>query len=344
MPNVLVVGDSRKMKGGVSTVIKTIESSFIWKKYHCHWIQCQINSSKFLKVLYLLNGYLDALLRIPFYDIVYFHTAVGIGQKLLLPMLLYARIFRKKVIVELHVGNQICDYLKNSVFQYWVKHVDLVLTLGKKWRDLLLSEKWVKTQVDFLYNPAPRVLEGNISPKKYFLFAAYLDINKGYDTLIEAFSSIIKQYPDWKLKICGVGNVEDVQARIKKVGLEDNVELLGWVEGDAKFQLFKEAYAYCMTSEKEGLPMSVLESMAYGVPVISTYVGCLPEIITNEESALMYNYGDVDALAQNMKKIIESPKLRAKLSENSREIIKRDFETEVIIKKLDEILSSILHK
>ena len=80
MPKVLVVGDSRKMKGGVSAVIKTIESSFIWKKYHCHWVQCQINSSKILKILYLLNGYIDAFIRIPFYDIVYFHTAVGIGQ------------------------------------------------------------------------------------------------------------------------------------------------------------------------------------------------------------------------------------------------------------------------
>lgn len=344
MPKVLIIGDSRKMKGGVSTVIKTIESSFIWKKYHCHWVQCQINSFKFLKVLYLLNGYIDAFFRIPFYHIVYFHTSVGIGQKILLPMLSYAKFFRKKVVVELHVGNQISDYLNDGVFRYWINHVDLVLTLGKKWKDLLLSETWVNTHVDFLYNPVPEVSNITITPKKYFLFAAYLDINKGYDTLIEAFSSVVKHYPDWKLIICGVGNVEDVKVRIRRAGVESNVELLGWVEGKYKMQLFKEAYAYCMTSEKEGLPMSVLEAMSYGVPVISTYVGCLPEIISDGESALMYNYGDVNTLVKKMEMLIQSSELRAKLSANSKNIIRREFTKDVTMAKLDTLLASIYGK
>ena len=294
--------------------------------------------------MYLLNGYIDAFLRIPFYNIIYFHTSVGIGQKLLLPMLSYANFFRKKVIVELHVGNQISDYLNDSIFRYWINHVDLVLTLGKKWRDLLLSEKWLKTHVDFLYNPAPEVSDMTISPKKYFLFAAYLDINKGYDTLIEAFSSVVRRHPEWKLIICGVGNIEDVKERIQKAGIESNVELPGWIEGEQKKQLFKEAYAYCMTSKKEGLPMSVLEAMSYGVPVISTNVGCLPEIISDGKSALMYNYGDVSALVEKMEMLIKSSELRAKISANSKDIIRRDFTEDVTMAKLDALLVSICGK
>lgn len=48
---VLFVGDSRKMRGGVSTVIKTIEKSSIWEKYNCNWLETQINATKIIKVL-----------------------------------------------------------------------------------------------------------------------------------------------------------------------------------------------------------------------------------------------------------------------------------------------------
>lgn len=54
---VLFVGDSRKMRGGVSTVIKTIEKSSIWEKYNCNWLETQINATKIIKFWYLIKGY-----------------------------------------------------------------------------------------------------------------------------------------------------------------------------------------------------------------------------------------------------------------------------------------------
>ena len=81
---VLIVGDSRKMKGGVSTVIKSMEANPIWDKYKCYWLQCQINKGMAWKVLYLAMGLLNSLFRVPMYDIVHFHTTPGPGMKVVL--------------------------------------------------------------------------------------------------------------------------------------------------------------------------------------------------------------------------------------------------------------------
>lgn len=337
---VLFIGDSRKMKGGVSTVIKTIEQTDFWDRYHCHWVQCQINSHHWLKVLYLLAGCLDALVRVPFYDVIFFHVAVGPSMITQMPFLLYAKLWRKKIVEQIHVGNQLTDHQDEKIFRFWVNSALLVLTLGKMWRDHLRNESWVKSRIEYIYNPVPKSFSP-VAPKKYFLFAAYLDLNKGYDTLIAAFARVHENYPDWQLVICGDGERNKVHQCIEQAGIANSVVLPGWVTGAEKERLFGEAYAYCMTSEKEGLPMAVLESMAHSIAIISTHVGCLPEILTDRESAMLFDYGDTDALVQKMTELIEHPELRDKIASKGHDIIRHEFLADAVTQQLEQYLSSM---
>lgn len=340
MKRVLVVGDSRKMKGGVSTVIKTMENTSLWEKYDCRWVQCQINSNKLLKVAYLIRGFLYCLFVMPRYDIVHFMTTPGSGMVVQFPFFVYSLLLQKKKVMHLHVGNQLKDYYNNKLFRFCVKYSDLVLTLGKTWYEYVpVPEKW-NGRVDYLYNPSPVP----IKQKKwdpYFLFAGWFDLNKGYDTLLEGFSKVLGVYPNWRLVICGAGNVDEVRYYIKKNNLEKNVDLPGWVEGEEKMQYFKNAYAYCMTSMKEGLPMTVLESMAFGVPVISTEVGCLPEFLRNKENVLFFNFKDSDDLAKNMIELIENKELREKITCSARQTITKEFQLDVFINRLDSFYNTI---
>ena len=88
MKKVLIVGDSRKMKGGVSTVIKSMEANPIWKKYNCYWLQCQINKGILWKVMYLAMGLLNSLFRVPLYDIVHFLSMLKLIHLMLLSVIL----------------------------------------------------------------------------------------------------------------------------------------------------------------------------------------------------------------------------------------------------------------
>lgn len=337
---VLIVGDSRKMKGGVSTVIKTMETSSLWDKYSYRWIECQVNSNKVAKILYLLRGFLISLFVMPKYDIVHFMTTPGSGMVVQLPMFLYSLLLRKKKVLHLHVGNQLKDYNENKVFRFCVKHSDLVLTLGGSWCEYVpVPEKW-NGRVDYLYNPSPIPIEQK-AWKKYFLFAAWFDLNKGYDILLKGFAKVVKKYPEWRLVMCGVGNEDEVLQFIKENGIEDNVDMPGWVEGEEKERYFKEAYAYCMTSLKEGLPMTVLESMAYGVPVISTPVGCLPEFIEDHKNGMLFDFKDADGLAKAMLELIEKQDLRADIARNASKTIADKFQLEVYVRRLDDFYSTL---
>lgn len=343
MNRVLIVGDSRRMKGGVSTVISSWECSYIWEKYNCYWLQCQINSSFVLKLLYLIRGLFIGLFIVPFYSIIHFHTTPGNSMIVQMPIYLYSLLWRKKIIIHLHVGNQLEQFINNRVFIFVLKHADLVLTLGNKWK-LLLEEKLpIKLNVDYLYNPAPGINKQN-KYSKYFLFAAYLNINKGYDTLIKAFSLIKEKYYDWKLVICGTGDVKEVKKLIRKYGVESQVELPGWIVGEDKERFFKNAFAYCMTSKQEGLPMSVLESMSYGVPVISTPVGCLPDFLIEKENVLFFDYGNEKELSKKMELLIDNICLRKQLVNNALCLIKEQFSIEQISHKLDSIYQTLLNK
>ena len=339
---VLFIGDSRKMKGGVSSVMQNIEKSRLWRDWDCYWIENQINKNVLFKLIYLIKGLFYGLILIPRYSIVHFQTAPGRSLIINLPLLLYALLWRRKIVTQLHVGNQIEEYLNDFYLKYWVKHSNLVLLLGKKWRDVMCQRFQKGERFEYIYNPVEMKNDNRLSPRRYFLYAAYFDTNKGAAILLEAFSEIVKDFPDWKLVMCGDGDKETIKSLLIKHNLSESVIMPGWVSGKEKEYYFKNAYAYCMTSYKEGLPMSVLEAMAYGIPIITTPVGCLPEIVVDGQSCLSFDFGDARQLADQMKKLICDKELRQVLSAESYNIAYNNFSIDIIACRLDSFYRSLL--
>ena len=341
-PKVLYVGDSFKMKGGVSAVIKMIASTFIWDRYHCHWLECQINDARWKKWAYLLRALFKGIVLIPRHQIIHFHTAVENSLRVQLPFLLYALAWRKKIIVQFHVGNQLQEASGDPLFRFFCKHADQVLTLSDSLRSCIPGYDEHPEKVGFLYNPAPEPTEKTVA-EHYFLMAAYLtpDHNKGCDTVLEAFSSFHRRYPGWKLVICGSGDMAGLNALIGKFGLQDAVQTPGWVTGPEKDLYFRNAYAYCMASRKEGLPVSILESMSAGLPIITTPVGSIPEILSDEESALFFNPGDADGLCGQMCRLAEDPDMGKRLAIHAQAVVQDKLSLRQFAEKLDALYLSL---
>ena len=144
--------------------------------------------------------------------------------------------------------------------------------------------------------------------------------------------------------MCGVGNVEEVKSFIFENGVGNNVDLPGWVEGKERERYFNDAFAYCMTSRKEGLPMAVLECLSIGVPVISTPVGCLPEFLLDNENVMFFDFEDSDNLAKQMIKLIEDKDLYNRLSENGVQVISDSFTSTKVFEKLDRIYQDLIRE
>lgn len=347
-PKVMMVGTTERSGGGVTTVIKLIKKMPVWMKYECFWLGTQIQADNFTKVKTLLSAYINAIVHLWRYDIIHFHTVPGSGVRLQLPVFLLAKLLKKKCILHLHIGNQLEREaeLHDKVFRFCMKKADLIILLAYRFRGLLdKNYPDIRTSRVVLYNSCEHVesLPYN-KHSKTILFAGAFNYNKAGDLLIQAFAKIHKKHAEWRLQMLGGGPWKfKYNQLVQDLGLEDCVEFPGYLKGDALTTYFKYAGIYAMCSYLEGFPMVVLEAWAYGVPVISTPVGGLPEVLEHQKNAFQFNFGDVDDLAAKLDVMMSDYSLRETMSEYSKAYVNHHFSLETINNQLEKIYSNICH-
>lgn len=115
----------------------------------------------------------------------------------------------------------------------------------------------------------------------------------------------------------GDGDVVQVNEIIKQNDLENIAVFQGWVNGEKKERLLNMADAYILPSYNEGLPISILEAMSYSLPIISTNVGGIPEILKNGENGFIMSPGDKDAMYRAILELMNNEKLRLDMGKAS---------------------------
>lgn len=142
-----------------------------------------------------------------------------------------------------------------------------------------------------------------------FICVARFTMQKNHKLLLEAFSQAKKQVENIRLCLVGDGELRpQIEAQIHTLGLAEDVVLAG-VSGDVE-RFLHESDAFVMSSDYEGLPLSVMEAMAAGLPIVSTRAGGVPNILEEGANAFMVEPGDAGALADRMCRIARSPEIR----------------------------------
>lgn len=347
MIKVLMVGSAEQSGGGVASVVRLMKGMPFWQKYHCGWLGTQIQRSYGVKLWYALKAYAKALFTIWGYDIVHFHTVPDrICLIIQMPVLLLALLGRKKIIMHVHMGNQLENHTKNKLFIWCLNRADRVVLLAKKWQKCFAD--WfptVKTKTAVIYNacaPAPAV-DYSIKEKS-IIMAAFLNDNKHPDLLLKAWKNLKTDFPDWHLTIMGNGEVERFQTMAHDMGLDDCVTFTGYITGKKKEDVWNRASIYCMCSRNEGFPMVVLEAWARGIAVVTTPVGGLPDVIEEGRNCLTFPFGDAEALAVQLRRLIESPEQRRSMAEYSKTFGERVFAPERISESVDVLYKELLQK
>ena len=135
MSKVLMVGSAEQSGGGVASVLRLMKTMPFWEKYHCGWLGTQIQRGYGVKLWYAVKAYFKALFTIWQYDIVHFHTVPDkICLIIQMPVLLLALLGRKKIIMHIHMGNQLEDHTHNRLFIWCLNRADCVVLLAKKWQ------------------------------------------------------------------------------------------------------------------------------------------------------------------------------------------------------------------
>ena len=343
---VMMVGTTEKSGGGVTSVIKLIKKMPVWNKYNIYWLGTQTQQNKLWRVWYAIRAAALAPLLVWKFDIVHFHFVPGTCQIIQLPQLLCALLYHKKVIIEVHVGNQLNNNTNNKFFKWWLNKADLVLLLSRRW-EILFHEKFddIATPTDILYNACE--LGPSVRPKekcKLILMAGWLNDNKAPDLLIKAWAKLKNQYPDWHVMIIGNGEVERFKKMADDLGLRDSIDFPGYLIGEDKENIFRKSSIYCMCSYKEGFPMVVLESWAPSIAVVTTPVGGLPDVIQDGKNCLVFPFGDSNKLADCLEKLINDDNYRRTLGVNGRKIVEESFSLNSVNVKLDSLYERILNK
>tara|TARA_Y100000591_G_scaffold46791_1_gene35183 strand:- start:397 stop:1491 length:1095 start_codon:yes stop_codon:yes gene_type:complete len=231
--------------------------------------------------------------------------------------ILLKKIFNKKVF--LSIGGTDIKRLKNKkLFQNLIKSVDLVfsvsINLKKKFNKI-----YPKTKCEYISNGVDLNIfkYKNFSKKKFVLAIGNIRWQKDYSTMIKAYqkSNIKNQY---NLLICGeiIENFEfkKITKLVEKYKLKKKVSFLGFCSQKKILKLLKSSKFLIISSVSEGLPKVILESIACGIPVISTNVGDNPAILKN--TGLISTKKNSKTMAINMNKMISNKKLYKKLTKN----------------------------
>lgn len=344
MKRVMMIGTSENSGGGISSVIKLFKKMPIWEEYSCYWLGTQIQRNKLWKLWYAIKAVVIAPLIMWKYDIIHFHIVPGITLLIQLPELLTAKLYGKKIIIEIHVGNQLIPYSTDKFFKWWLKQADLILLLAHKWKHLFKEAyKDVQKPVQVLYNACETV---SITPfeqkKKLIIFAGTIHNNKAPDLLLKAWVQLKEKHPEWRILFLGNGDILKYQEIAERLGVNNCVEFIGYVTGKRKTQIFNEASIYCMCSYEEGFPMTVLEAWTYRIAVVTTPVGGLPDVIEEGVNCLTFPFGDFDKLALQLDRLICDEQFRKYVSYHGYKYAQNHFSLNIINEHLEQIYSNLL--
>lgn len=199
---------------------------------------------------------------------------------------------------------------------------------------LVEEEHWAKMSVVRMgidparFAPRPEdaeVTHGAGAPLR-LLTVGRLDPVKGFPILLNAVADLVARGRRVELRIVGKGPMESrLEAQIAALGLGGVVELVGALNEDGVIEQLQRADVFVMSSFNEGLPVVLMEAMAAGVPVITTQVGAVSELITHGVSGLIVPPTNAAALAAAVTRLHDDVALRASMAEAGRVAVNEEF-------------------
>jgi glycosyltransferase involved in cell wall biosynthesis len=147
--------------------------------------------------------------------------------------------------------------------------------------------------------------------------------------------------PGLRIECAGDGDLGKVQRYAQALNMGARVKLRGWLDRKAAEGLLARASVFVLPSYVEGLPMSLLEAMAMGCPVVATCVGGIPDIVEDGVNGLLVRPGDPHALAGALARVLRDKALASRLGEAARATVADRFTAERSLARLEKIYAGL---
>ena len=339
---VIVVGPPRDAIGGMATVVNQLAGFTFGNRYRVEPFAVTLSETEAEPFLsrarrHLAQGRrLATVIRRTGAEIVHVHTCSGFSfLRSALDLRVAARMGCRTV---LHVHGGAFDqfhaqssYFTRGFIGRVLAKADRTIALSAWWRDEL---KRMSPRADVVVIENAVSIPDTLGERRHggpcrFLLLARMDDWKGIDDLLAAAGQLRSAGLQFELTLAGppgsAGDEGILAAKIARQALTGIVHYVGPVLGPAKEELLRAADVYVQPSHHEGMPVSLLEAMALGLPVIATKVGAVAEMVTPEGDGVLVPPRAPDQLAAAMMRLCADPTMRNTLGAKGRDTIQRRF-------------------
>lgn len=351
---VLMFGPSLNVTGGMTAVVNNwidVGIEDLVELKYISTIDYNESGNYFKKLANAVRSYVKYVTtKTKDYDLIHIHLAYDMSFYRKLIIVIIGCLKKDLIFVHLH-GSEFERFYTNSgwfqkkLISWMFNHTSALLVLSKKWK-LFVETICDNSNINILYNGAdpehfmPYLPKSNNSIN--ILFMGVLGRRKGSYDLIEAFIPIYNKFPNVNLILGGDGEIDKTHSIIIDKGIDDRVKLMGWLSGQNKIDAFRNADIYVLPSYNEGLPVSILEAMAAGLPIISTPVGGIAEAVIEGVNGYLVNPGDIKSISRNLAHLCEDDSLRKIMGEESIRLINEKFHLRNSIEELHVLYGNAL--
>lgn len=271
------------------------------------------------------------------------HTTTGLARDLLFLSVLHAGGHR--VLGHLHVvpeGSPVRARALRVLDRLVDRWVTLSPSSARALAGLGIEADWIPNPIRIVPNGHRPLREGG--PLR-LLFVGRYGERKGCSELIAALAQARAAGAEATLRFVGQeeydGEERALRQDVEDFGVAGAVDFAGLMDGEELARCYAEAQVLCLPSRREGVPLVLLEAMAFGLPVIATPVGGIADYVTDGDNGLLVPPGDVDALAASIQELAADRDLRDRLGEAGRRRIDAQAAPETIVRRWQQAYSGL---
>ena len=327
MKKIVYIGNNFTKKRKYNSTLTTLSELLISEGFMVH-----VYSDKKNKLLRILNMCFAVLKHRKSIDYVLIDTFSTFNFYYALIISQLARLFSLKYIPILHGGNlpfrlDASPYFSKMIFNYSFKNVSPSRYLEHEFQKRNFKTIFIPNAIPIKeYDFYERK---EISPKMLWVRA----FDKTYNPLLAIKVLIILKNRFPKVELCMVGPTKDetfneVKLLIDQYNLSENCIITGVLKKEEWHKLSRNYDVFINTTNIDNMPVSIIEAMALGIPIVSTNVGGIPYLITNNKTGVTVPINDEHKMATEIIKLIENPVEANKISKNARSFVEQfDLET-----------------
>ncbi len=265
------------------------------------------------------------------------YSRLNPNEKFMVSFNWFLRIFEESMLKRSNKIIAVSDFTRRELLQYYKVREDKIRVIhnGVDTNKFQPASDKRKAKQELGFNPDDIAI----------LSVGRLYARKGLFTLIESMPAVVRRFPRAKFIISGKGQsneMKKLEAHTQKLGIIDNIVFTGYYPDRKLPRLYQAADVFAFSTFYENLPFAVLEALSTGLPVVTTNVGGIPEMIENGENGFLVQPFNSHELSDRILYYLEHPSAASKMALMARKVIEERFDWRLIVKKVLKVYDEAL--